>query len=86
MYGIEFSRSADKELNRLPVLVVQRVMSAIEGLAYKPRPSGVKKMHGFQSVYRIRVGDYRVIYEIKDGFFVVLILEIGHRKHVYRGF
>lgn len=80
MYQIEFSRTADKEIDRLSAQMAERVMCSVAGLADNPRPVGVKKMRGFQSVYRIRVGSYRVIYEIRESVLVVLILEVGHRR------
>ncbi|MBL8121342.1 type II toxin-antitoxin system RelE/ParE family toxin [Candidatus Saccharibacteria bacterium] len=73
MYQIEFSRSADKEIDRLSAHIAGRVMGCITSLADNPRPAGVKKMRGFRSVYRICVGSCRVIYEIRDSVLIVLI-------------
>ncbi|MEW5948302.1 MAG: type II toxin-antitoxin system RelE/ParE family toxin [Thermodesulfobacteriota bacterium] len=58
-------------------------MAAIQGLSEDPRPSGVKKLTG-RNAWRIRVGNYRVIYEIQDNSLVVLVVSVGHRKEIYR--
>ena len=56
----------------------------MDGLAKEPRPKGVKKLSGADDLYRIRVGDYRVVYQIRDDRLIVLVVRIGHRKDVYR--
>jgi mRNA interferase RelE/StbE len=83
MYEILFSSSAEKELFKLPKVVIQKIDTAILGLALEPRPSGCKKLKGFKDLYRIKVGSYRVIYSILDGVLVIEVLKIGHRKEVY---
>ena len=83
-YKIEFSRSAERDLRRLDRKVLHRVLAAIDGLADNPRPPGVKKLAGSEHTYRVRVGDYRVIYGLEDRALVVLVVRIRHRGEVYR--
>lgn len=83
IYSIRILRSAEKVLVGLDVPVQKRLTEAIRGLAQSPRPPGAVKMAG-QELWRIRVGDYRVIYSIHDREIVVLITRIGHRREVYR--
>ena len=83
-YSIEFKRSADKALQRLPVMIQRRIVRAAEELTDDPRPSGCTKLAGDDIAWRIRVGDYRVVYEIHDNRLLVLIVRIGHRRDVYR--
>ena len=84
LYEIRFRRSADKDLGRLDASVQRRVMKAVEELAKVPRPSGCKKLHGSDDTYRIRVGDYRVVYAVDDSALIVAIERIRHRREVYR--
>ena len=81
-YTVQILRRAQKELAGLPPLVYQRVRDAIRDLASIPRPSGCKKLAG-RNGWRIRVGDYRVIYEIDDHTQIITIMHIGHRRDVY---
>jgi mRNA interferase RelE/StbE len=84
MYQIVVSRSAEKDLEKLPLPVVRRVAKAIDGLSEDPRPAGCKKLKGSEDdLWRIRVGDYRVVYSITDEIRVVDIRRIRHRKEVY---
>ncbi|TAH35684.1 type II toxin-antitoxin system RelE/ParE family toxin [Candidatus Saccharibacteria bacterium] len=83
-YEIKLSRLAVKTLKKLPSHISARIFQKIELLADDPRPAGVKKLTGYASFYRIRVGDYRVIYDIHDGRLTVLVVEVGHRKDIYR--
>ena len=69
---------------KLPVKMQERIDSAIEALESDPRASGVKKLKSQRDLYRIRVGDYRIIYEIQDAVLVVLIVKVGKRGDVYR--
>ena len=85
MYQITFKDSASKELQRLSKSVVTKIASAINELSENPRPSGVKKLKdSSEDLYRIRVGDYRIIYVIDDGIKIVNIRRLGHRKDIYR--
>jgi mRNA interferase RelE/StbE len=82
-YEIRFKPSAAKELAKLPRDVQRRIAPAIEGLAANARPPGAEKLAG-EVAWRIRVGDYRVVYAITDRVLVVLVLHIGNRREVYK--
>jgi mRNA interferase RelE/StbE len=82
-YAISILRGAQKTLNALIVPEQERIIAAIRKLASNPRPSGVKKLAG-REAWRIRVGDYRVIYEINDNELTVLVIDVGHRREIYR--
>ncbi len=84
-YTVTFARSAGKELEALPQGTAQRVFHAIEKLADNPRPSGVVKLHGIKNLWRIRVGDYRVVFSVDEQKRVVDVAYVRHRKDVYRG-
>lgn len=82
MYNIDFSRKAQKKLDKLSDVIVNPILSAIGNLSENPRPKGYKKLKG-RPGYRIRVGDYRVIYEIFDGILLIDVIDLGHRKDIY---
>ncbi len=82
-YAITFARSARRELEALDAKVVGRIFQRIEALGKKPRPSGCKKLVGSKSLWRIRIGDYRVVYAIYDDKQSVDIVAVRHRKNVY---
>ena len=84
-YRIEFKPSAAKEFSQLPKNIQKRIAAKVNTLADNPRPRGVEKLEGRENRYRIRVGDYRVIYEIHDEVLLVLVVRIGHCREVYRG-
>jgi mRNA interferase RelE/StbE len=84
-YQVTFARSAGKELNALPDEVARRVLAAIEKLATNPHPNGVVKLQGFKHLWRIRVGEYRVVYSTDNKARVVDVAHVRHRKDVYRG-
>ena len=81
-YKIEVSRSARKAIEKLPKAYVKAVTDTIRQLSEDPRPHGCTKLSG-QPGYRVRVGVYRIIYEIKDDVLVVIVIAVGHRKSVY---
>lgn len=83
MYQITFRSSAVKELRKLPDDYRKSISGAIDSLAHAPRPKGVKKMAGAHA-WRIRVGDYRVVYSIEDKQLIIQVIRIGHRREVYR--
>jgi mRNA interferase RelE/StbE len=83
-YRIEFKSSALKELERLPRQIIPRVVAAIKGLVENPYPSGVKKLAGFERTYRVRVGDYRIMYEIYEDRLIIEIIRVKHRKDIYK--
>lgn len=82
MYSIDFSRKAQKNLDKLSDLIASPILDAIENLARNPKPIGCKKLKGRKG-YRIRVGDYRIIYEIFDSILLIDIINLGHRKDIY---
>jgi len=75
--------AAQRQLAALPKVVLKRVDSKILALSDNPRPPGVKKLHAVEGLYRVRVGDYRVVYAIDDTASTVLVIKIGHRSDVY---
>ena len=83
-YAITFARSARKELERLEPAQVNRIFPIIESLTQNPRPTQCKKLSGLQNLWRIRVGDYRLIYHIHDKQKMVDIVAIRHRREAYR--
>ena len=82
-YAITFARSARKELEALDVVVVGRIFPKIEALAKEPRPKGCRKLRGEKNLWRIRVGDYRVVYYIYDEKQVVDVTAVRHRSKAY---
>jgi mRNA interferase RelE/StbE len=83
-YKVIIPKPVQKQLDNLQNDVSARVLEKILSLAEDPRPSGVKKLKGFDSEYRIRIGDYRVRYEIDDQTLTVIVLHCLHRKDVYK--
>jgi mRNA interferase RelE/StbE len=83
-YTLQFARPARKELEPLPKKLRESIIAAIEALQDDPRPHGCKKLKGSKNAYRIRVGDYRVVYEVYDDKVVVFIVRVRHRKDAYR--
>ncbi len=83
-YTVEIPKSVKKEIAALPRPIGQRLMDAVRGLAVDPRPDGCAKLAGFRDTYRIRVGDYRVVYEVHDRVLLVLLLWVAHRREAYR--
>lgn len=84
-YRIEVKPQAEKALARIPNPHRRRVAKAIDSLARVPRPSGCVKLAGADDAYRLRVGDYRIVYQIVDRVLVVYVIRVAHRKDVYRG-
>jgi mRNA interferase RelE/StbE len=82
-YRVAFKSSAEKEFFRLPDEISARILSRIKALAADPRPHGTKKLRGGTTEWRIRVGDYRVIYTIDDEVKHVKVTRIAHRREVY---
>ncbi len=83
-YEVRFSKAADKELRKLGADIRARIIKAAMTLSAEPRPVGVVKLEGPDGLYRIRIGDHRVIYAIHDDVLIVLVLRIADRKDVYR--
>lgn len=84
-YAVEFKPSAAREFSKLSRSIQVKIKPRIDALADDPRPHGVEKVSGEEDIFRIRIGDYRVVYRIQDDHLFVLVIRIGHRKDVYRG-
>lgn len=84
-YRIEFSPKAEREFKKLPRPVQVRLKTRIDVLAEEPLPPGAEKLSGEDRLFRIRVGDYRIIYANEDEVLLVLVVKVGHRRDVYRG-
>lgn len=83
VYKVHFRESVEKDLNTIPKKDLKRIFQRIEMLADNPRPSGCEKLTG-QERYRVRQGQYRIVYSIQDYELTVWIVKIGHRKDIYR--
>jgi mRNA interferase RelE/StbE len=83
-YTVRLKRSAEKELEDLPDHVHDRIVKRLLALEQNPRPRGVKKLKGRAEEYRLRVGDYRILYVVDDAIQVVEVIAIRHRREVYR--
>jgi mRNA interferase RelE/StbE len=83
-YHVEFASSAAKEFRSLPLEIKQRVASSIDELQQNPRPVGIRKLRGHESLFRAKIGSYRVIYEIDDQKKLIRITRIRHRQEAYR--
>ena len=83
-FRIEWKKSTRKDLRRLPDGAVDRIIKAVEALAENPFPPGVEKLTGSEHAYRIRLGDYRVVYEVVSECKLVEVQRVRHRKDVYR--
>lgn len=81
-YTIKLSRSAEKEFDRLDSSLQRRILKKLRGLEAAPRGPGSIKLSGDES-WRVRIGDYRVVYEIHDDVLIVLVLRVGHRRDIY---
>ena len=83
-YSITFARSARKELEKLPASVAQRILARIEALMKAPRPAGAVKLQGNRSLWRIRIGDFRVIYSVDESARMIDISAVRNRRDAYR--
>lgn len=82
MYKVQVERKAQKKLAKIPAPYYANIKAAILNLGNNPRPNGCKKLKG-RDAYRIRIADYRVIYEIQDDILLVQVIDLGHRKDIY---
>ena len=82
-YRVEVAAAAARQLRQLDRSAQRRVQAAIELLADEPRPSGAKKLVGGNGEWRVRTGDYRIVYEIHDDVLLVLVVAVGHRREIY---
>jgi len=83
-YTVSFARSARNDLSRLDKKNVNRIFPKIEALAKDPRPTGSRKIQGADDLWRIRVGDYRVLYRIQDARLIIEVVTVRHRRDAYR--
>ena len=85
-YTIEYKKSVEKELRKLPSTQLKGVVAKIRALAINPHPKGAVKLRGSSDLFRIRHTDYRVIYQVQNERLVVLVVKVGHRREIYREF
>ena len=83
-YRIEFTPRAERDFKSLDGSIRGRIKQRIDSLAENPYPSGIKKIEGEDELYRLRVGDYRILYQVKSKILLLLIVRIGHWHEVYR--
>ena len=83
-YAVEVAPAAVRQLRKLLPEARRRIQAAVELLAETPRPPGAKKLSGSSGDWRVRTGDYRIIYEIQDDRFIVLVAAVGHRREINR--
>ena len=84
MHRLEITRLARRQIDRLPATIASRIISAIQSLAQEPRLRGCAKLEGRAHTWRIRVGEFRVIYEIRGKELVIVVIRVAHRREVYR--
>ena len=84
IYQIEWKASSIKDLKQIDRSIIKLILKRINLLQNEPRPPGVRKLQGTTSMYRIRVGNYRVIYEINDNVLLIYVIRVRHRKDVYK--
>ena len=83
-YNIEISATAERQLRKINKQDQLRVLRTIQSLAQMPYPKGCRKLRGYKSIYRIREGNYRVIYSVETKRLLIVVIKVGHRKDVYR--
>ncbi len=86
IYTIEYKKSVEKELRKLASTQLKGVVAKICALATNPHPDGSVKLRGSSDLFRIRHTDYRIIYRVYNEKLTVLVVKVGHRREVYRGF
>jgi mRNA interferase RelE/StbE len=84
MFQVEFTNRAARAFRNLSPDVQRRLDPALLALADNPRPPGCVKLSGEESLWRVRVGDYRIVYQIQDKLLKVLVINVGHRREIYR--
>jgi len=83
-YRVEFSRPAERQFRALPAEVRRRIAPRVDALADAPRPRGAEKLEGGEDLYRLRVGDHRILCEIREQVLLILVVRVAHRREVYR--
>jgi mRNA interferase RelE/StbE len=84
MYRIKIKKVALKQLEKLPLEIIERINIKILTLSENPRPKGCKKLHSKEELYRVKISSYRIVYSIHDNILVIEVIKIGHRKNIYR--
>jgi mRNA interferase RelE/StbE len=84
MYAIKYRRSVAKDLRRLPKNLLPAVVKRIQKLAKNPMPAGASKLRGTDNMYRVRQGDYRIVYSIENRQLIIIIVRVAHRKDAYK--
>lgn len=82
-YRVELTTAAARQVRKLPRPARDRILSAVADLSDEPRPHGARKLVGEQTAWRIRIGDYRVIYDVHDDVLTVMVVRAAHRREVY---
>jgi mRNA interferase RelE/StbE len=82
-YRVIFTKSVKKDFRKIPKIEASKILNEIKELAKNPRSSKTKKLKG-EKLYRLRVGNYRVIYDIKDNLMLIFVVKLGHRSDIYR--
>lgn len=82
-YSVVVSVTAEKELIRLPARMIEKIITVLKSLEENPRPPGSKKLKGQKNLWRVRIGDYRIIYAIEEVILLIDVRAIGHRKDIY---
>jgi mRNA interferase RelE/StbE len=83
-YQIKILNHAKRQVKSISKYVQEQIKITIKNLGDNPRPVGVIKLSGKQDLYRVRVGDYRIIYQIEDNVLLIIIVSVGHRREIYR--
>jgi mRNA interferase RelE/StbE len=83
-YTVAIRPAAARQIKKLTTVVQEQVIQQLEELELDPRPPGMKKLSGKNNLYRVRVGEYRIIYEIREAVLLVLVVAVGHRREIYR--
>ncbi len=83
-YTVVVVKTAKKQLLKLPAFVIKEIYKELKSFETVPFPFGYKKLHGFENLYRIRVGQYRIIYSVENNILTITVIKIAHRKDVYR--
>jgi mRNA interferase RelE/StbE len=85
-YTIQYKKSVEKDLRKLPPNQLKAIVAKINALAIDPHPSGSVKLRGSSDLFRVRHTDYRIIYQVQDDKLIVLVVKVGHRREIYRDF
>ena len=83
-YKVELARSAEKDLRKIDPAQLPFIYQSLESLGTNPRPTGVKKLAGATRTYRVRIGSYRIVYDVEDDRLIIFVVRIAHRKEAYR--